>query len=41
MLRQYLLGAAVSVCNIAIHALVMAVVIRVDAHRNRFDRLLS
>jgi hypothetical protein len=29
MLRQYLLGAAISVCNIAIHALVMAVVIRV------------
>jgi hypothetical protein len=29
MLRQYLLGAAVSVCNIAIHALVMAVVIGV------------
>jgi hypothetical protein len=29
MLRQYLVGAAVSVCNIAIHALVMVVVIRV------------
>jgi disulfide bond formation protein DsbB len=29
MLRQYLVGAAVSMCNIAIHALVMAVVIRV------------
>src|SRR5712691_9406041 len=29
MLRQYLVGAAVSVCNIAIHALVMVTVIRV------------
>jgi hypothetical protein len=29
MLRQYLLGAAVSSCNIAIHALVMVIVIRV------------
>ncbi len=29
MLRQYLVGAAVSVCCIAIHALVMAAVIRV------------
>jgi hypothetical protein len=29
MLRQYLVGAAASVCNIAIHALVMAAVIRV------------
>ena len=29
MLRQYLVGAAAGVCNIAIHALVMAVVIRV------------
>jgi hypothetical protein len=29
MLRQYLFGAAVSVCNIAIHALVMVTVIRV------------
>jgi Ion channel len=29
MLRQYLVGAAASVCNIAIHAFVMAVVIRV------------
>jgi hypothetical protein len=28
MLRQYLVGAAASVCNIAIHALVMAAVIR-------------
>jgi hypothetical protein len=30
MLRQYLVGAAVSVCNIAIHALVMAFLIRVS-----------
>ena len=29
MLRQYLVGAAASVCNIAIHALVMTAVIRV------------
>ena len=29
MLRQYLVGAAASVCNIAIHALLMAAVIRV------------
>ena len=29
MLRQFLVGAAVSVCNIAIHALVMAAVVRV------------
>ncbi|MEI9924953.1 MAG: potassium channel family protein [Bradyrhizobium sp.] len=29
MLRQYLVGAAASVCNIAIHAFVMVVVIRV------------
>ena len=29
MLRQYLVGAATSVCNIAIHALLMAAVIRV------------
>jgi hypothetical protein len=29
MLRQYLVGAAVSVCNIAIHALVMAALIKV------------
>lgn len=28
MLRQFVLGAAVSVCNISIHALVMAVVVR-------------
>jgi len=29
MLRQYLVGAAASVCNIAIHALVMTAVIKV------------
>ena len=29
MLRQFLVGTAVSVCNIAIHAMVMAAVIRV------------
>ena len=29
MLRQYLVGAAASVCNIAIHAVVMVAVIRV------------
>jgi hypothetical protein len=29
MLRQYLVGAAASVCNIAIHALVMVTVIKV------------
>ena len=29
MLRQYLVGAAISLCNIAIHALVMVTVIRV------------
>jgi Ion channel len=29
MLRQFLVGAAVSVCNIAIHAMVMATVIQV------------
>ena len=29
MLRQFLLGTAVSVCNIAIHAMVMVTVIRV------------
>ena len=28
MLRQYLVGAAASVCNIAIHALVMVAVIK-------------
>ena len=32
MLRQFLVGAAVSVCNIVIHALVMTAVVRV-AHR--------
>lgn len=28
MLRQFLVGTAVSVCNIAIHAMVMAIVVR-------------
>ena len=32
MLRQFLVGAAVSVCNIVIHALVMTAVVRA-AHR--------
>ena len=35
MLRQYLVGTAVSVCNIAIHALVMVAVIRVARIRGR------
>jgi hypothetical protein len=34
MLRQYLVGAAASVCNIAIHALVMVAVIRVTRFAN-------
>ena len=29
MLRQFMVGGAVSVCNIAIHALVMAIIVRV------------
>src|SRR6476661_6621573 len=29
MLRQFLVGGAVSVCNIAIHALVMALIVQV------------
>ena len=45
MLRQFLVGTAVSVCNIAIHAMVMAAVIWaariagaiVQRHVNRFD----
>ena len=32
MLRQFLVGGAVSVCNITIHALVMTILVRV-AHR--------
>jgi hypothetical protein len=32
MLRQLLLGIAVSVCNIAIHALVMATVVQMSSH---------
>ena len=31
MLRQYLVGAAASICNISIHALVMVIVIRVTS----------
>jgi Ion channel len=47
MLRQYLVGAAASVCNIAIHALVMVTVIRVAriadelATRYRTFRLIA
>ena len=45
MFRQFLVGAAVSLCNIAIHALVMVVVVRVaqvaplqaDLRGNRCD----
>ena len=29
MLRQFMVGGAVSVCNIAIHALVMALIVQV------------
>ena len=29
MLRQFIVGGAVSVCNIAIHALVMALIVQV------------
>jgi hypothetical protein len=36
MLRQYLVGAAASVCNIAIHALVMATVISVTRIADEF-----
>src|SRR5215469_15455452 len=35
MLRQFLVGAAVSVCNIVIHALVMTAVVRVTHRRVR------
>jgi hypothetical protein len=35
MLRQFLVGAAVSVCNILIHALVMTAVVRVTHRRDR------
>ena len=35
MLRQFLVGAAVSICNIAIHALVMAAVVRVAQAMHR------
>ena len=33
MLRQYLVGAAASICNIAIHAVVMVAVIKGDTYR--------
>jgi hypothetical protein len=36
MLRQYLVGAAASICNIAIHALVMATVISVTRIADEF-----
>jgi hypothetical protein len=39
MLRQFLLGGAVSVCNIALHAVVMAVVVR--AARTAAERKIS
>jgi hypothetical protein len=35
MLRQFLVGAVVSVCNIVIHALVMTAVVRVTRRRVR------
>src|SRR5262245_64262503 len=35
MLRQFLVGAAVSVCNIVIHPLVMTAVVRVTHRRVR------
>jgi hypothetical protein len=38
MLRQFLLGGAVNVINIAIHALVMAIVVRVAEHASRKSR---
>ena len=47
MLRQYLVGAAASVCNIAIHALVMVTVIKVTriadelATRHQTFRLIA
>ena len=42
MLRQYLVGATASVCNISIHAVVMVAVIKVtrmnwQRHIKRFD----
>jgi hypothetical protein len=35
MLRQLLVGAAVSVCNIAIHGLVMALVVQISSRVTR------
>ena len=39
MLRQFLVGGAVSVCNIAIHALMMALIVRVARSTGRKERL--
>jgi hypothetical protein len=37
MLRQLLVGAGVSICNIVIHALVMAAVVGITQAANRKD----
>jgi hypothetical protein len=37
MLLQFLIGGAASLCNIVIHALVMAAVVRVDQFANASD----
>jgi Ion channel len=39
MLRQFLVGAAASVCNIAIHALVMTAVVRAARYAGALDTL--
>ncbi len=39
MLRQFLFGGAVSVCNIAIHALMMAIIVRVARSIGAKERL--
>ena len=41
MLRQFLLGTAVSVCNIAIHAMVMVAVIQVARITVRVQRRVN
>jgi hypothetical protein len=41
MLRQFLVGGGVSVLNIAIHALVMTIVVRVAQARGAETRLRS
>jgi hypothetical protein len=41
MLRQFLLGLAVSVCNIAIHAIVMATVLQVARLANERARRIN